>query len=148
MSDQQPGARKPPPAIPSDLKAFNRKIVEEFRANHGELSGPMAGRHLMLLTTTGARSGEPRTVVLGFGKDGDRYVVVASGNGMKEHPFWYRNLVVKPTVTVEVGPEKFTARARTARPEERQHFTPLVPYVVTEQKKTTREIPLVVLERA
>jgi deazaflavin-dependent oxidoreductase (nitroreductase family) len=148
MSPEQPSGRKPTPPIPSDMKAFNRKIVEEFRANHGELSGAMAGRHLMLLTTTGARSGEPRTVVLGFGKDGDRYVVVASGNGMPEHPLWYRNLLAKPTVTVEVGPEKFTARARTARPEERQRFTPLVPYVVTEQKKTTREIPLVVLERA
>lgn len=147
MSPDQTGARKPPPPIPSDMKAFNRKIVEEFRANRGELSGPMAGRRLMLLTTTGARSGEPRTVVLGFGKDSDRYVVVASGNGAPQHPLWYRNLVAKPTVTVEVGPEKFTARARTARPEERQRFTPLVPYVETEQKKTTREIPLVVLER-
>jgi deazaflavin-dependent oxidoreductase (nitroreductase family) len=148
MSPEQPSARKPPPQIPSDMKAFNRKIVEEFRANHGELSGPMAGRHLMLLTTTGARSGEPKTVVLGFGQDGDHYVVVASGNGAPEHPLWYRNLQAKPTATVEVGPETFNARARTARANERQRLTPLVPYVETEQKKTSREIPIVVLERA
>lgn len=131
------------------MKAFNQKVVEDFRANKGNLTGQLAGRKLMLLTTTGARSGQQRTVVLGFGKVADgQYVVVASGNGMKEHPFWYRNLQAKPTATVEVGPEKFTARARTAKPEEKARFSPLVPFIESEQKKTTREIPLVVLERS
>jgi deazaflavin-dependent oxidoreductase (nitroreductase family) len=131
------------------MKAFNQKVVEDFRANKGNLTGQLAGRKLMLLTTTGARSGQQRTVVLGFGKvDDGHYVVVASGNGAKEHPLWYRNLVAKPTVTVEVGPEKFTARARTADPEEKRRYSSLVPYIESEQKKTTREIPLVVLERS
>jgi deazaflavin-dependent oxidoreductase (nitroreductase family) len=134
--------------IPQDMKAFNRKVIEEFRANGGELSGPMAGRHLMLLTTTGARSGEPRTAVLGFGKEGDTFVVIASANGAADHPAWYRNLVADPRVTVEVGSERFAARARTAQPGERERLAALVPYLEGQQKLTSREIPLVVLERA
>ena len=148
MSTEQPAARKPPPAVPSDMKAFNQKVIEDFRANKGKLTGPLAGRTLMLLTTTGSRSGQPKTVVLGFGKvDDNHYVVVASGNGAKDHPLWYRNLLAQPTVTVEVGPEKFNARARTGRPDEKERYTPLVPYIKSEQQKTSREIPLVVLER-
>jgi deazaflavin-dependent oxidoreductase (nitroreductase family) len=129
------------------MKAFNRQVIEEFRANHGQLSGPMAGRNLLLLTTTGAKSGQPRTLVLGFGKDGNRYVVIASGNGAPTHPAWYVNLLANPMATVEVGPEKLKMRARTARKEERERLTPLVPYIENEQKKTSREIPIVVFER-
>jgi len=128
--------------------AFNRKLIEEFRANRGQLSGPMAGHTLMVLTTTGAQSGEERTVVLGFGKDRDRYVVIASGNGAPSHPAWYQNLQARPIATVEVGPDKFKVRARTARPEERARFTHLVPYIEQQQTLTKREIPIVVLERA
>src|SRR2546427_12584006 len=106
MSTQQPTPRKPPPQIPTDMKAFNRKLIEEFRANRGQLSGPMAGRTLMLLTTTGAKSGKERTAVLGFGKDGDRYVVIAAGNGAPCDPGWYQNLLARPIATVEVGPNK------------------------------------------
>ena len=108
----------------------------------------MAGRTLMLLTTTGAKSKQERTAVLGFGKDGDRYVVIASGNGAPKHPAWYVNLQANPIATVEVGPDKIKMRARTARPEERERLTPLVPYLVSQQKLTTREIPIVVLERS
>ena len=146
MTDQ-PTGRKPPPQIPSDMKAFNQQLIQDFRANGGKLSGPMAGRTLMLLTTTGRKSQQPKTVVLGFGKEGERYVVIASNNGAKDHPYWYGNLQTYPTVTVEVGPEKFTARARTARPEERERFKPLVPYINSQQELTEREIPIVVLER-
>ena len=138
--------RKSAAQVPQDINAFNRKVIEEHRANRGQLSGMMAGRHVLLLTTTGARSGQPRTTVLGYGKDGDRLVVVASGNGAPEHPLWYRNLLKNPDATVEVGAEKFEARARTARPDERDRLTALVPYVKTEQEKTSREIPIVVLE--
>ena len=80
MSPEQPTPRKPPSQIPSDMNAFNRKVIDDFRANRGHLTGPLAGRTLMLLTTTGAKSGKERIAVLGFGKDGDRYVVIASGN--------------------------------------------------------------------
>ena len=148
MSSEQPTKRKPPPQIPADMKAFNRKLIEEFRANGGQLSGQMAGRTLMLLTTTGAKSGKERTAVLGFGKDGDRYVVIASGNGAPSHPGWYQNLLARPIATVEVGPDKFKARARTARPEEREQLKRFVPYIEQQQTLTKREIPIVVLERS
>ena len=128
--------------------AFNRKVIEDFRANKGEMKGPLAGRKLMLLTTTGAKSGQTRTVVLGFGQDGDRYVVIASGNGAPRDPAWYVNLAAKPEVTVEVGPRKYTARARTTTGEERDRLKALVPFFEGEQKKTSREIPVVALEPA
>src|SRR6202171_5963379 len=147
MSPEQP-PRKPPPQIPSDMNAFNRTVIEDSQANHGRLAGPLAGRTLMLLTTTGAKSGKERTAVLGFGKDGDRYVVIASGNGAPSHPAWYLNLQARPIATVEVGPDKFKVRARTAGPEEREKLTPLVPYIVQQQTLTKREIPIVVLERS
>ena len=147
MSTQQPGQRRPPPQIPADIKAFNRQVIEEFRSNGGQLSGQMAGRNVLLLTTTGAKSGQPRTTVLGFGKDGDRYVVIASGNGAATHPAWYLNLQANPMVTVEVGPEKLQMRARTARKEEREPLTSFVPYIESQQKLTSREIPIVVFER-
>ena len=148
MSPEQPTRGKAPAQIPTDMKAFNRKLIEEFRANRGQLSGQMAGRTLMLLTTTGAKSGKERIAVLGFGKDGDRYVVIASGNGAPSHPGWYQNLLARPIATVEVGPDKFKVRARTARPEEREALKRFVPYIEQQQTLTKREIPIVVLERS
>ena len=147
MGPDEPTPRKPPPQIPTDMNAFNKKLIEEFRANHGKLSGPMAGREPMLLTTTGARSGKERTVVLGFRKDGERIVAIASNNGAPKDPAWYRNLQARPTATVEVGPDKFKVRARTARPDEREQLSRLVPYLEQQQTLTTREIPIVVFER-
>jgi deazaflavin-dependent oxidoreductase (nitroreductase family) len=129
------------------MNAFNRKLIQEFRANRGKLSGPMAGRSLLILTTTGANTGKERVTVLGFGKDGDRYVVIASGNGAPTHPGWYRNLLARPIATVEVGPDKFKVRARTAAPEERDQLKRLVPYIEQQQTLTTREIPIVVFDR-
>ncbi len=148
MSAEQSTPRRPPPGqIPPDMNAFNRKLIEEFRANRGQLGGQMAGRTLMLLTTTGAKSGREQTVVLGFGKDGDRYVVIASANGAPTHPAWYQNLQARPTATVEVGPDKVKVRARTAAPGEREQLKRLVPYIEQQQTLTTREIPIVILER-
>ena len=141
--------RKPPPSqIPTDMNAFNKKGIEDFRANRGKLSGPLAGRTLMLLTTTGAKSGKERIAVLGFGKDGDRYVVIASGNGAPAHPDWYQNLLAHPIATLEVGPDKIKVRARTAGPEEREKLRLLVPYIEQQQTLTKREIPIVVFERS
>src|ERR1700730_10525608 len=135
------------PQIPADMKAFNRAVIAEHRANGGKLSGPMAGRTVLLLTTTGARSGEPRTTVLGYGSSGGRYVVIASNNGAPSHPAWYLNLLANPVATVEMGPEKSQAQASTAPPEEREELAKLVPYLESQQKLTDRQIPLVVLER-
>ena len=135
------------PVIPADMKAFNRAVIAEHRANGGKLSGPMAASTVLLLTTTGARSGQPRTTVLGYGRAGDRYVVIASDNGAPSHPAWYLNLLANPAATVEVGPEKFEVRASTARPDERAELAKVVPYLERQQKLTEREIPLVILER-
>ena len=135
------------PAIPADMKAFNRKLIEEWRANGGKLSGPMAGRNLIILTTTGVKSGEPRATVLGFGRQGERLVVIASNNGAPADPAWYRNLLADPTATVELGEEMFDVRARTSSPEEREELAKVVPYLESQQKLTKREIPIVVLER-
>lgn len=135
------------PVIPQDMKAFNRAIVQEWRANAGRLSGPMAGRNLILLTTTGARSGQPRTIVVGFGRNGDNLVAIASNNGAPAHPAWYLNLLADPVATVELGADKFDIRARPARPDEREELAKAVPYLESQQKLTEREIPLVILER-
>jgi deazaflavin-dependent oxidoreductase (nitroreductase family) len=134
-------------AMPSDMKAFNEKVITEFRANHGQLSGPMAGRSVLLLTTIGARSGKPRTTVVGYGRSGDRLVVIASDNGALVSPDWYHNLLAHPTATVELGPERFEVRATTANADERDELANAVHYLEGQQKLTQREIPLVVLER-
>src|ERR1700730_17957877 len=84
------------PQIPQDMKAFNTAIIAEFRANAGRLSGPMAGRSVLLLTTTGARSGQARTIGVGYGRQGDRYVVIASNNGAPSPPAWFLNLLANP----------------------------------------------------
>lgn len=136
-----------PGVIPPDIKAFNRALIAEWRANGGRLSGGMAKSQLILLTTIGVRSGEPRTVVLGYGRHGDELVAIASNNGAARHPSWYLNLLASPTAIVELGPEKFEVRMRTARPEEREELVKAVPYLESQQKLTEREIPLVVFER-
>jgi deazaflavin-dependent oxidoreductase (nitroreductase family) len=151
MSDksksQEPSARKAP-AIPADMKAFNAKLIADFRANHGQFTGDMAGRGLLILTTTGARSGEPRSVVLGFGRHGDRLVVIASNNGAPNAPAWYHNLLANPNATIELaGPEQFEVRATTAGSEERDELAKALPYLGQQQSLTEREIPIVVFER-
>jgi deazaflavin-dependent oxidoreductase (nitroreductase family) len=151
MSDksqsEEPTARKAP-SIPADMKAFNAKLISDFRANHGQFTGDMAGRGLLILTTTGARSGEPRSVVLGFGRQGDRLVVIASNNGAPKAPAWYHNLLANPSATVEVaGPERFEVRASTAGAQERDELAKALPYLKQQQSLTEREIPIVVFER-
>ena len=134
--------------MPPDMKAFNRAIIEEWRANGGKLSGPLAKSQLILLTTIGARSGEPHTVVIGYRPHGDELAAIASDNGAPNDPAWYRNLLANNgAATVELGPEKFEVRARTAPPEECNEYAPLVDYLESQQKLTKREIPIVVFER-
>jgi len=134
--------------MPPDMKAFNRKIIDEWRANGGMLSGPLAKSQLILLTTIGARSGEPRTVVIGYRPYGDELVAIASDNGAPNNPAWYRNLLANNRIaTVELGPERFEVRARTARTDERDEYAPLVDYLESQQKLTKREIPIVIFER-
>ena len=134
-----------------DMKEYNRALVEEFRANGGKLSGRLANSSILLLTTTGAKSGQPRTTPLGYGKDGDRLVVVAANAGAPAHPDWYYNLFAHPEVTIEVGSERFQARASTAEGADREQLlarqAEIVPWLPAQQEKTSREIPIVVFER-
>src|SRR4029450_2120527 len=97
-----------------DFNAFNRSIIAEFRENDGAVNGPFAGAPLLLLTTTGAKTGIERTTPLVHTRDGDHIVIIASKGGAPSHPDWYRNLSANPLVTVELPGETFHAKARVA----------------------------------
>jgi len=131
---------------------WNDSIVAQFRANAGEMkSGPFAGRLLLLLTTKGAKSGKEQTSPLVYSRDGNEYVIVASKGGAPTHPSWYHNLRANPEVTVELGWEKFRARAKIADDAERRRLydkhAERMPAFADYEKKTTRKIPVVTLER-
>src|SRR3954471_22353315 len=133
----------------SDQKAYNRKLIEDFRASRSD--GPFAGRPLLLLTTTGAKSGQPRTTPMMYVPDGDRLLVIASNAGAPAHPDWYRNLLAHPQVTVEVGADTFDASAVVLEGEERQQqwdrIVASYPFFSDHQAKITRQIPVIALER-
>jgi deazaflavin-dependent oxidoreductase (nitroreductase family) len=130
---------------------FNKALIEEFRANGGTVTGPFAGRPVVILTTTGAKSGQPRTIPLVYTTDGDRIVIIASKGGAPTNPDWYHNLVANPIVTVELPGDTFQARATVVEGEERKRLydaqAALMPGFAEYQEKTTRQIPVVVLER-
>src|ERR1043165_6295351 len=130
---------------------FNLAIIKEFRENGGETFGPFKGRPLLLLTTKGAKSGNELTVPVVYTRDGDRYVIIASMGGAPKSPAWYHNLVANPEVTLEVGTEKFQAKASVAQSPERERLyaaqAAIMPAFTEYQQKTTRVIPVVVLTR-
>jgi deazaflavin-dependent oxidoreductase (nitroreductase family) len=127
---------------------YNQAVIDAFRANGGKVQGPNS---LILLTTTGAKSGQPRTNPVAYSTDGDRLVIVASKGGAPTNPDWYFNLVAHPTVTVELGSERFEALATIAEGEERDrlyaHHAELMPGFADYETKTTRKIPVIILER-
>lgn len=135
----------------SEINDFNQKIIDEFRANGGKVGGMFERTDLLLLHTTGARSGERRIAPLAYSGDGDQVVVAASKAGAPTNPDWYHNLVAHQRVTIELGSEQYDANARVASGEERerlweQHkrkFPPVAEY----EEKTERVIPVIVLER-
>ncbi len=133
--------------------AFNDDLIAHYRKNRGIISeGPFTGRDILLLTTTGATSGQSRTHPLAYTRDGDRYLIIASKGGAPTHPAWYHNLRKHPEVTVEVGPEKFRAKAiaHPSGPERRRLFDQMagvLPGFKEYEEKTTRQIPVVLLER-
>jgi deazaflavin-dependent oxidoreductase (nitroreductase family) len=140
----------------ADLEAtrasrYQEQVVGEFRANRGKVGGWYVGLPLLLLTTTGARSGQRRAAPLTYLPDGGRYVVAAANAGAHANPAWYHNLVANPEVTVEVGRETFDATATVATGAEREalykrcaaEYSQLAQY----QAMTTREIPMVVIAR-
>lgn len=134
-----------------DMKAYNEQVIREFRANGGEVGGPLEGTPLLLLTTTGAKSGRPHTTPLGYVSDGERLVVFASVLGAPNNPAWYHNVVANPQVTVETGDGAFDATAVVAEGAERDRLWELAvgsyPFLEDHQAKTTRRIPLIALER-
>jgi deazaflavin-dependent oxidoreductase (nitroreductase family) len=134
------------------MSDFNTNVIEEFRANDGKVTGMFEGWPLLLLTTTGAKSGLARTTPVVFSLDDGRRVVIASKAGAPHHPHWYLNLVANPEVTVEVPGETYRARAVVAEGAERdrlfQQQADLMPNFADYAEKTTREIPVVILEPA
>jgi proline iminopeptidase len=132
---------------------FGDEHVRRYRETGGEVGHIWKeGSTVLLLTTTGRKTGEPRTTPLIYAQDGDRYVIVASKGGAPDDPGWYRNLEKSPEVELQVEDEVFPARARTAEGEERnrlwQKANEVWPHYASYQEKTDREIPVVVLERA
>ncbi|MFD8464647.1 nitroreductase/quinone reductase family protein [Streptomyces cyaneofuscatus] len=129
--------------------AFQQSVIDEFRANAGRVGGPFAGSDLLLLTTTGARTGRPHTTPLGHVRDGERVLVVGSNLGAPHHPDWYHNLLAHPAVQVELGDQEFETIAVPAEGATRDE---LFARVVTEapgyaeyQAATDRVLPVVVL---
>ena len=132
----------------NDRMEMNRRVIEEFRASSGKVQG---WGPLILLTTKGAKSGQTRIYPLMSVLDGENYIAVASKGGAPKNPLWHNNLLAHPDVTVEVGNETFAAKARLLTGDEREQafekavsvFPPYGDY----QKRTTREIPVFLLER-
>jgi deazaflavin-dependent oxidoreductase (nitroreductase family) len=131
---------------------FGQEHIDRYRATDGEEGHDWQGTVCLLLTTKGRRTGEPRTSPLIYGRSGDDLLVVASKGGADEPPAWYRNLQEDPEVEVQVKGDVFTARARTATPEEKPEMWHTMvaewPAYDDYQRKTSRQIPVVVLERA
>ena len=137
----------------SNVNEWNKAIIAEFRANGGQVGGQFAGRPLLLLHTTGAKSGQLRINPVAYSTDGDQLVVVASKGGAPTHPDWYYNIVANPLVTLEVGTEQFQAKARviSAEPERKRLYNKMVavmPGFAAYERKTTRVIPVIALTRA
>ena len=130
---------------------FGQEHVRRYLKTDGAEGHDWQGTTVLILTTTGRRSGDPRSTPLIYGKHGEDYVVVASKGGAEEHPAWYLNLSAEPEVTVQVRGDRFQARARTAVPDEKPELWRLMtdrwPAYDEYQHKTARDIPVVVLER-
>jgi deazaflavin-dependent oxidoreductase (nitroreductase family) len=133
-----------------DIEEVNRRVIEQFRAG-GEIEGMHRDR-LLLLTTTGRRSGAERTSPMMFHPDGDRLLVIASNMGAARHPAWYLNLLAEPQVTVEVGDERYAAVATPTTGADRERawatLKQTYPFFADhEQQAADREIPVVALVR-
>ena len=132
-----------------DYGQINRKVIEQFRAG-GEIDGMHRDR-LVLLTTTGAKTGVERTTPMMFHRDGDRLLVIASNAGAARDPMWFGNLVREPQVTVEVGDDKFDALAIVLTGAEREQkwaaLTAAYPFFADHERQAGRTIPVVALSR-
>ena len=136
---------------PTVIAEWNQNVITEFRANGGKVGGQFEGAPLLLLHSTGARSGQARISPLAYTRDGDRLVIIASKGGAPTNPDWYYNIVAQPLVMVEVGTEQFQARATVPGEPERtrlyDQMAHAMPNFAEYQRNTTRQIPVVVLTR-
>ena len=139
------------PSLPtmSDPKDFNTAIIDEFRANDGNVGGGFKGAPMLLLHSKGARSGVERVNPMVYQQVGDDYVVFASKGGRPTNPDWYHNLVANPDATIEVGSDTIPVTARAAEGEERERIwtkqKEIMPGFADYEQKTTRQIPVVIL---
>src|SRR5437016_5088000 len=133
------------------INDWDRQIIEEFRANGGKVGGQFAGVPLLLLTTTGAKSGQQRISPLAYLSEGGRIYIFAGNRGAPTNPNWYHNLVAHPDVTVELGTEKFEARATVIEGEEGERLGRIqvqkIPALAELAATITRQVPVVLLER-
>jgi deazaflavin-dependent oxidoreductase (nitroreductase family) len=136
----------------ADMDDFNTKIIKEFRENGGVVGGPFEGATLLILHTTGAKSGEVRENPVVYKDLGGSYAVFASKGGAPTNPDWYYNILAHPALEAEIGTETVALTARVAGPEEREQIW--VPWKTANpgfaeyEAKTTRTIPVVILEPA
>jgi len=134
------------------MKAFNNSIVDEFRANGGKVGGPFEGATLLLLTTTGAKSGQPRLAPLAYLTIDGKTIIIGSKAGADTNPDWVHNLRATPQARIEVGTDAYDVTARELPPEERDEMYPkvveLAPGFGDYQAKTSRVIPLFELQRS
>ena len=142
MSDE-PGYRQP------DISLIGEEHVRKYRETDGEVGYEWNGAPILLLTTTGRRSGEPRTSALIFGRDGDDYLVVGSMGGAPRHPNWYLNIIANPAAQIQVRGDHIPVTARTASDDEKPRLwrimTEVWPNYDVYQTRTDRSIPVVVL---
>jgi deazaflavin-dependent oxidoreductase (nitroreductase family) len=135
----------------TEQQEYNRKMIDDFRATRASTGVPLEGRPMLLLTHTGAKTGQAHTTPMMFVPDGQRLLVIASNIGAPKHPDWYHNLVAHPAVTVEAGSDTFEAVAATIEDPERkqvwERITAQYPFFVEHQAKTNRQIPVVALVR-
>ncbi|MGA8257476.1 MAG: nitroreductase family deazaflavin-dependent oxidoreductase [Nocardioides sp.] len=136
----------------TDMNDFNAQIIAEFRANHGVVGGPFEGAPLLLLHSTGAKSGQERVSPVMFLADGERWLVFASKAGAPDNPDWYHNLLANPEASIEVGDDTVAVVATELTGDERTEKyakqAELFPGFAEYQAKTTRVIPVVALARA
>jgi deazaflavin-dependent oxidoreductase (nitroreductase family) len=135
----------------TERQQFNLKVIDEFRANGGKVGKPFEGMPMVLLTVTGAKSGKAYTTPLVYSKDDNRFVIIASMAGAPNNPDWYHNIKANPAVTLEIGTERFQAKATVTSGEERERLfnaqAAIMPVFNDYRKKTTRQIPVIALER-
>jgi deazaflavin-dependent oxidoreductase (nitroreductase family) len=133
----------------NESNARNQIIIDEFRANNGKVGGRFEGKTLLLLHTTGAKSGKERINPVAYVRDGKRYVVIASKGGAPNSPYWYYNILAHPHLTVEVGTDTFQVEAKVAEEPERTRLynkmVEMMPGFDDYRRKTTRVIPVIEL---